>query len=406
MSTMLSHRLLTGVKFGPALLAVTLALAGLSCVGRHGAPARTAAAPAEPAREPSRLLAPSPTPTPPGDHSTPVIDGLTVVPLQTADPIDIPDGVALLVETGCYQCDGPITGLARVYRDTAGRVRSETLFGRPMASAGEASVGSPVISGFALSADASTIVASVCAPPCTGIGGPAGAGVRTTLVRSLDGGVNWADLGVLDGPYSVAAILSDGAVLVYSNVPSEQVGQPPGLRFQRFPSGEPVEPPPGATKYGGWVTLHGSELLWRADDGHRLLRSDGSQFLALPPGSDPQLASVSQARDGEELALSWVDEHQRGTARDPTWYLGIAGPDGGFSRVYSAARLAQLVVGGWLDSGTLAGNADSPDAPSRLITLIDLSSGQVHPILQPFGDPAFPGGRNAVLGVTRVTAAP
>ena len=45
------------------------------------------------------------------------------------DQVPFPHDLALIVELGCLQCDGPTSGYARIYRDPSGTVRGELLFG-------------------------------------------------------------------------------------------------------------------------------------------------------------------------------------------------------------------------------------------------------------------------------------
>ncbi len=83
---------------------------------------------------PSPEVAQTSEPTPiatatPGAGETPqVIDGVEVVPLEFGGEVELPDDVALIVATGCTECDGPTTGLIRVYRDASGEVRTDLLF--------------------------------------------------------------------------------------------------------------------------------------------------------------------------------------------------------------------------------------------------------------------------------------
>ena len=201
--------------------------------------------------------------------------------------MELPEDVALIIETGCYQCDGPPTGLYRLYRDASGEAADRRALyprglGAPAATVAtteEASVDESYITGLALSDDASQIVAGVCTRGyCGGLGFPT-ADAQTTLYRSSDGGVTWTQFGLFDGGGWVTAITNDGVVVSGPYGPEEQ----PAPKFTLFPSGEPVQLPPGPTGY--WpLTLPGGELAWRTEDG-RLLRSDGSDVLPLGEGA-------------------------------------------------------------------------------------------------------------------------
>jgi hypothetical protein len=390
----------------PAIAILCLA-AGAACGGGgEGSPTASPAAP-------TPLASPTPTAT-----VTPeVIDGVEVVPLQFGEEAELPGGAAVIVETGCTQCDGPTTALVRVYRDAAGQVRTDTLFSPEAAGLPPRLVSDPkaeptgmreeepYITGFALDGGAAEIVVGVCSRGYCGGLGWASADAQTTLFRSLDGGVTWAEFGVLEGGYYVVAITKDGVLLSGQQESDPAQQAPPG--YQLFPSGDPLEPPPEAGE--GWPISHSSgELIWRSKDG-RLLRSDGSEFLTLRQGVSFAIAGADIEPDpsGKRLAVAlWREGAGQPSGQS---YFGIVSLGGELTEIFSAPEYAS--VGGWINSAVLAGNANIsaeqlktpvPDPfVGYLPALFDLDAREIHPIPRPFLDPPFRNGRNRIQAVLR-----
>ena len=363
---------------------LALAFAVVACEGEDGTPRPETATPV-----------PSATPTP--GASPERIDGVEVVPLATGDEVGLPEDVALLVELGCIQCDGPTTGLARVYRDPLGELRADTLFQRPEG-------GNVYISSFALSGDGSDIIFAVCSRGYCGPFNEITQDAQTTLYRSRDGGVTWAEFKALDGAFDVVALSRDGVVLrgPYDADP-DTVDQPP---YQLFPSGEALQPPAGADPASPPVPFPGGELAWRSKDGRRLLGDDGSELFALALGTGSQLAEVVPSPGEGRFAVVWWQD----LPSSPRYYLGIAGGDGQLMNVFSRED-GSARVGGWLDAGLAVGNAtvspeqlqSTPPDPfvGDLPVLLDVEAATVHPVPQPFLDPPFLNGRNRILAVLR-----
>ncbi len=368
------------LKWLPLLIAP--ALLAVACGGDGSSPA------ASPTPSPTREPMPSVT----AGESPQVINGVEVVPLEFGGEVELPNDVALIVETGCTECDGGTTGLIRVYRDASGDVRTDPLFDLDL-------LGLPPrnISGFGLNSDASDIVVGVCTQGYCGPFNAITADAQTTLFRSLDGGVTWAEFAVLDGAYNVDAIAKDGVVLTGPYDADPDTFDHPGYRL--FPGGEPLQPPPAASRQP--LLLPDGELLWPTEDG-RLLRSDGSEFLDL--GAGLRLAGVPSGllhpdRFGGQLPLVL----RREATSD--FYLVVVDREGRPTEVFSLDGFAG--VGGRLN-GVIVGNAVvpakrltavPPELSAEYLTLpalIDLGAGRVQPISDPFLDRY---GRNNVLAV-------
>ena len=294
------------------------------------------------------------------------IGGVPVEPLEIGEPAEFPDDVALIVETGCYGCDGPTSGLLRVYRDAAGSFHRDTLFTVEQlglgprlvtdASGGRDRTSRHMSMNYALSADASRAVVGVCTRGfCVELGDEPSADAQTTLFRSLDGGATWEQWGTLDGERRSYRHAGTTDVLL-----ARDEGGP--SRFEMFPGGEAIEPPADADALAWPLALPEGELLWPANDG-RLLHSDGSVFVDI--GGDPtheyQVTSLTPAPDGETLLFGLYESSFEGEFLE-RFYLFTADGSGDVLRAYSVEFLPWL--GAALGPGLFIGNTDLPPAAS------------------------------------------
>jgi hypothetical protein len=381
---------------GTGAIATLILLITAACGDDEGLPAATTGStiPTPAATiHPAMSTTPTPLATPtPGAPAIPeVIDGVEVVPLPFGEEMELPEDTALIIKTGSYSFPEPPHGFFRVYRDASGELRTDELFTTKSmgltTSQGSAAT-RPHIYSYALNSDASEIVISVCTRGTCTFQVWASPDAQTTLYRSLDGGITWEQFGVLDGSTHVAAITQDGVLLL-----SQSQGEPqPKLRL--FPSGEPVQPPPGASSWPH--SLPGGELAWSTEDG-RLLRSDGSQILAV--GQDAWVSDVVPDASGERLAAGWRESANQ-------YRFGIFSRDG---KPMSAYSLPDFVgVGGWLTDTLVVGNAVPPGLlPTPLPggyetsippTIFDLQTGEAHALAGPFREAPL-GGHNEVQAV-------
>jgi hypothetical protein len=364
-----------------------------------------------------------PTPTPPGSPAATIgptatptfpqtVGGITVRPLAIGDEARLPDDVALIIETGCWACDGPTTGFLRVYRDPSGHIRTDTLLTidslglqpRLVTTAKGVQEEPPYITGFAMRPDGSEMVVSVCVRESCGSGGLEAwsPNSRTAFFRSTDGGVTWQAFGELDVGSSAIGLVREAAVLVSS----WQAEMAPAS-FSLFPSGEAVQAPPGVTSWWAFPLPDG-DLLWPADDG-RLLHSDGSVFAVVPADSWrlSWVPRINHDPTGARFALEWVLDNPDSPNYQARQYLGIFRSDGQLDQAFSLSEL--VFVGPWSDLDVLLGNISiSPSQlstpvplyfPGVLPALIDLDAGLIHPITDPFLGPDWEGGRSLVRAV-------
>jgi hypothetical protein len=268
------------------LTAVFLLVLYLACDSGNGedsTPTLTASAGVSPSATPS----PAVTDTPPIATPTATPPGSDL--MEAAGESSFPDDVALIVQTGCWQCDGPPSGLRRMYVGPDGAIRSDTLLSVDQLGIspiyvegpyGPQQVG-PYITGMAISDDASEMFVSVCIADACGSGAlfswSADAAVRG--FHSTDGGITWRSLGDFDGGLSLFAPLGSGSALVYwYEEPVSHGSKQP--QFAAFPSMRSVAPP-GVNPFPVFTIRQ--EIVWRDFDETplRLLRSDGSTFVDL-----------------------------------------------------------------------------------------------------------------------------
>lgn len=326
------------------------------------------------------------TATPTGE----TLMGVELLPLAAGAEAEVPDGVALIIEIGCTECDGPTEGLARVYKDASGELHVDTLFEEPAGPPDD------LITSFALSADGASIVVGVCPNancPFLAFGEP---DAETVLYRSDDGGVTWREIEKPDGVYDVRAVLGDNVIL-QGPLDDEGLLQD---RFYGYPGGaELTSPEPESALF----MVGGGEIGWLTADG-RLLRTSGGEFVSLDAGFHVAWASGGRFwfdASGGRIPLVVYDE-------ETGHYLGLFGGGGGPQRFYRLDGGAS--IGGWLDEDRTIGNAVVPvqgltgvpdDFPEALdlVTLpaiFDFAAHEVRPIPQPFLERY---GRNRVVAV-------
>jgi hypothetical protein len=253
---------------------LTLTALVLSCGGDGGSTPTGSPGPSRTItrfRYPTPTLSPAPTPSP-----TPIPGSIE---LTRGPDLPFPEDMAFIVEEGCFRCDGPATGLVRVYRDPSGSIRSESLFD-PLAQGypprivtgpdGQVSEQIPFLSGPVANPDGSVIAIGVCIRHDCGDDGLIGwnADAEAVILRSRDGGVTWEEIARGGPGLNVVAIAGDDGVLTVNYL--DPAGR---MEYRIFPGGELLVPPAGSTLEPPLSA--GGTLLWHGADG-ALLLSDGS----------------------------------------------------------------------------------------------------------------------------------
>lgn len=276
--------------------------------------------PATPTPTTSAVVAASPTARPqvtgPPRSPTPTPAPLGPEFIQPAGEVALPDDLALILQTGCWGCDGPANGLRRMYRDPSGELRVEQILTVDQLGIGPIYAGDdpthsftvgPYITGMAVSKDASRMLVALCIAEACGSGGLGAwsADARVAVFESTDGGVTWDSLGEYDGGLSPIAFLEDGSTLVswYEQPVSSETQVWP--TYALFPSMERVQPP--SDGYYPLFTV-GDDIVWQSysEGSGRLVWTGGSTFADL--GSRVSLFAGAAYAPGEIIPLVW-DRH-------------------------------------------------------------------------------------------------
>lgn len=384
----------------------------------------------DPTPSPSAVVRASPTPVPVTPPVTPAIspppefwipaalDGTAVVSMRQGEPIDLPDDIALIVETGCWYCDGPATGLKRVYRNPLGEIVSDVLLDPAALGYVDAEGNSQGLMGLYSTGDGSWIVVGVCsAGYCGHLGFPT-EDARTAILESHDGGVTWSEVAELQGAYWVEAGIpghrggpnfpaKDGQVIVSGPLPID--GGSYTHAYTNLATGEALTPPPLPSGFSdnnsqSLAVMPGGELLWILD-GSRLRAADGTNLLQLGPSPHivPPLAADS---NGTRWAIPWIADF--GNAPSPH-YLTLTDTNGLIIRTLVSERY--ISYGPNAHADVLYGNAEVDPEPLRgalgeppwtfMPVMIILNEATYHPILDPFTGKEFLYGRNRIVAVQR-----
>ena len=315
------------------------------------------------------------TPTP-GIEEPLAYEGYQLVgDFSYTDPIDFPENLLVLVETGCSQCDDPTEALYRVWRNE-GQAHVDLLVDAAVSGSENAS-----ITSFALRPDLSDIVITVCTD-CGGQGRPL---VESPVMvyRSLDGGLTWRviDTAPAGAPVFVRAITDDGIVM--SDLDES-------LFYLR---GAAIEPPEGADGL-----LHDSNragaLRWLAGTGSSVLDATGAPIALVEPGSLVD-AVATDGSDPEQSIVGWAISYVSGPFEG--WTVTRIGPDGRHIGFRLDTVVAPVTV---LSNGIVVGSISTADSPyGGTIGFIDAFRGTLTPIYgpliqSPFGDGTRSLGRN------------
>jgi hypothetical protein len=312
--------------------------------------------------------------------------------LQVGAPVPLPDNVALIVEVGCWQCDGDYGKLVRIYRDASGVVQETPLLAAP--------------GGHTVSPDGSQVAFAWCSRGiCDGFN-PTSPDVQSTIAWSHDGGITSTTFPPLDGIYDVAAV-TRGMLLA--------TGQTSDLRplpIRHYPGGDTLASPPGGIYP---IATGGDVIAFLTADRRAILL--GPDVAPFDLGSGRQINSIAPADvAGDRLAIDWSE---RVSDTDVRFYRSIVSLKG--PRFHMEIERTYLVdgffgqSGGWLDADTIIATynfhdadlpapAGSPDSRGSrpLPAVIDLKTSTVHPIVEPFAsNQPYQHGRNFVLAVVR-----
>lgn len=328
------------------------------------------------------------------------------IPLVLTSGIGLPADIALIYETGCWQCDGPTTGLSRVYRAADGNYISQVLF--TPATVGQQPIHTstpekpnqefaPQIAGFAIAPDASDIVVG------TSYGVNLGGTTEITyLWRSLDGGITWTDFGTLPAGDFISGELVGDQVIVGHYDPNQATVAPSSTPFyappnyRLFPGGDAIENPDGASALWRVTVLGDGSIGWLTDDG-RLLNADGDELHHVASGG--QIAFAPHLHEPAfGTAVAWQLPNG-----NPANYIDFIDNKDDTPQTYRVKE--PFFASTWINATTILGNVQLP-YPSPLPTgptplnlypaIFDLKSNSIQPITEPFSGTGFAFSRNLV----------
>lgn len=362
----------------------TAATAPAGVATATGTPVRaTAVTPAPASATAGATVTVTPTPLPSATTTA------TRVPyLALSGAATLPPDVALIVQMGCSQCDGPPVALVRLYLDGRGMLRTDTLIRHP-----EGGRNQPYISSLVVADGGYEMAVTLCSRGYCGGLAAVTADAETTVLRSRDGGITWQDLERRPGAYGVVAAGPEG---VYVAGPYET--SPRGIPLRLLPGDRRVLRPPGAED--GHPVPAGSQLLWQTFQSKRVLRADGSALFEVTDANG-YITTVLPDPDSDRVALSWWDGQ--------TSYLTLLEGSGRQLQTFRGSG-GFFYPGTWLDRGRLLGNMYVPAAwlpgggagfwAEQLPSIVDLATGATSPITEPFLQQPYFNGRNFIEAVT------
>lgn len=369
-------------------LMVLVADSGNGGGARQSAPTETQLAPATPTNTPAATSTPTATATAsatalPVVSLPSVVAGKPVKELVAGPPVEFPENTVIYVATSaCANCGWAPGNLWRIYRNRDGQLIADHT-----SPAGYVPV-------YALSADASLLIAGVCTGYCGGEEEPS-KDAELRFVVSRDGGITWA---AIDGPalprtyvffggWYGDEVLANATVYVAGKGIDRVVYLLPSFRKIEAPAGVPVLP-----AFSAAIAQVGprGELIWLLPRSSPPLRFDAegnatsfAAFEAIIPGvdwRDRTYGDPNRGGTGVWFALGGTTDAQSFFVQTDAAGAVVAGYT---TRVEGVTFAARFSATEWL------GTAHPPLAPgespiggndnSRAV-LIDTTTGLMHPI--------------------------
>jgi hypothetical protein len=313
--------------------------------------------------------------------------GVVARDVLVGESIALPDGLGMIIETGCWHCDGDTEALYRV-------VAKPTSNGLDITKIFEASSvdGNAYITSFAMRPDASEMVVAVCTRAfCGGLGFPSPE-AEVTFYRSGDLGSSWQELGVSSEALMVIAVTNAGIV----------VGPGAGPDYSKVWLIEgPAISLPAELLRG---TQRNGELTLWDETQRQVVGSDGRVVMTLTPTDEP--VEVVLNANQPPLAL-WVAPGRPGQAFGG-YYLTAPSSSARHVGLRLGHNWAQPVQ--WLDERRVLASVEiegrSPQGFAIGVmtpSIVDMYSGLVQPIAGIAGQGPFLG-RNFVHALFRLDA--
>jgi hypothetical protein len=318
--------------------------------------------------------------------ATPSLTATSVTPTPAATPVGTEiqrgaDGMlgdlVIVVETGCWGCDGPPSGLFRAYGHSGGSGAAYQWLLRTGPS-GVTDVNDNVLSDghivdIVSTPDLSVMAVSICVQGTCVLDGldsfdPASI---TATFRSFDGGVTWAEIDRRGPVADAAGVMDDGRALISNALD----GQGTSVEYVLMPDSTSVVAPPEAHS----PVVAADAVLWATSDG-RLLGPDGTVLVGLPDAAPGYPVTLVGSVTGEKSSavLQWYggDQASPGYA-----YIAELSPGKDTTDLYTE----QIVyLGGWLPKRNQAVISIDGQGPQPYPALLDMSTGEFSVITNPF----------------------
>ncbi|MEO6398488.1 MAG: hypothetical protein ABIP13_08475 [Tepidiformaceae bacterium] len=339
----------------------------------------------------------SPAPAAIATTTPSAVNGVAVRDWLLHAPSPLPGGVVAYIERRCGAGDCYLGGLDRAGSAMgSGKVeyRTESL----LSHRAEA----PIAAGPVFGSAGEIYLTACTQKPCSQY--DEGPGTRTALRRSVDGGVTWTDVAVLDGEWYTAGWAKAGLVLGTRLFEGNTFVK---IKFVNWPTNTEIDPPPevaaiGIDGYPGRAVFNSGRLFWQLGDRETFLREDGSLLwrsdlgIDVYHGNGVRLVAVSP--DESVIVVGW-QHAEAGGVRDERIAVYRSGK---LASIFQTALERQIAGDAWLEDGRLLGNArlnsedlevaarrEQPDYPfirelngnqMNVPVVIDLRNGELRPI--------------------------
>ncbi len=382
-----------GLTLAVAGIAVAAVVAALQNAGEddtRAAVSPAATTQATPSPSPDAATPSATQPPPPGSE---VIDGVTVQPMSLGANVSFPKNVVLYYRVLGYASDGSWGHLRRAYTDASGQLHRDEVFA-PLEALGE-------VYTVAADLDRQEFIVGVCTKGTCLNPSWADADSENRVYRSLDGGVSWSEYGSLPrNSYLFGSPLDKGAMTV-TYAPDAPAS------YWLFPSGEAVAQPVADARP---ITVAG-QLVWLDTAAGRYVSTDGSRTLWKSPGA--LVSGEFFESQGGMRFVEWRPDTGKPYEVQPfNHYFGVIDLGGKLQRALSIAGNIDIRANAAISPTVLIGNAGiavngelSTGIPDHFqVALIDLATGQIHPIPEvSAGLAGFSAGKNEHAFVSGAT---
>lgn len=276
----------------------------------------------------------------------------------------IPFAGVMLLQSGCWGCDGPTSALVRVYYGPTGELRTEKL---PSPLAGE----QVYFTGVLVRPGTNEIYTAMCVTGYCGALNAVTTDSHSKVFRSLDGGVTWQELVDFPGSAYLRALTPTGFIVQRGFGP----GDPREWEYNDYywPSGERIAVPAGAKPYN--LTMFGDVATYRSEGGKSFLKPDGSVYWTFPLSEpvDEYGVGLQTNGAGDAMVVTWGTTPGGPGSGKRQGYVGLF-QNGTLKSVFRSNDYFGGSGSAWLGNNAVAGNAGLSNYQLGIDTSGNLSS--------------------------------